>query len=86
MLNSKAKSRRPATCAHCGANHLQRRITTYPIQLTGPEKLAGKVIHVGRVALYACLSCGYLMPTPAGEAKVDRCVGRAIELLLAHPR
>jgi len=86
MLNRKAKSGRRPACGKCGGNDLQRRITTYPAQLTGPEKLAGKVIHVGRVALYVCLSCGYLMPTPAGQAKVDRCVGRVIEILLAHPR
>jgi len=86
MPNRKAKSCRPTACAKCGARHLQRRITTYPVQLTGPEKLAGKVIHVGRVALYACLSCGYLMPTPAGQAKVDRGVGHLIEFFLAHPR
>jgi hypothetical protein len=82
MPHKKVKSRNPEACAHCGAKNLQRRITTYPVQLTGPEKLAGKVIQVGRVALYACLSCGYLMPTPAGQAKVDRCVGRVIELFL----
>ena len=27
-----------------------------------------------------------IMPTPAGRAKVDRCVGHFIELFLAHPR
>ncbi|MGH9395930.1 MAG: hypothetical protein ACRD18_03655, partial [Terriglobia bacterium] len=75
---------RPDAWAKCGSNDLERRITTYPVRLTGPEKLAGKEIHVGRVALYECLSCGYLMPTPAGEAKLARCVGRVIEFLLAN--
>lgn len=37
---------------------------------------------VYRVALHACQSCGHLMPTPAGQAKVDRCVARGIEFLL----
>ncbi|HKD03653.1 MAG TPA: hypothetical protein VKB77_14550 [Terriglobales bacterium] len=85
MPHKKGTSR-PGACAKCGASNLERRITTYPVRLTGPEKLAGKEIQVGRVALYACLRCGYLMPTPAGQAKVDRCVGRVLEFLLAPPR
>ena len=47
-----------------------RRITTYPVHVSGP--LEGKQIHVGRVALHECQSCRHLMPTPAGQAKVDR--------------
>jgi hypothetical protein len=57
-----------------------RRITTYPVRLTGP--LEGKQIHVGRVALHKCLSCGHLMPTAAGQAKVDRNVAMGIRLFL----
>jgi hypothetical protein len=79
-----AKSR-PDACAECGANDLERRIMTYPVRLTGPGKLVGKEIHVGRVALYECLSCGNLMPTPAGQAKLRRCLGRVIQSLLANP-
>ncbi|MGH9398362.1 MAG: IS66 family transposase, partial [Terriglobia bacterium] len=41
-------------------------------------------VHARRVALYECLSCGYLMPTLAGEAKLARCVGRVIEFLLTN--
>ena len=48
---------------------VDRKITTYPVVLSGP--LEGKQIHVGRVALHQCLSCGHQMPTPAGQAKVD---------------
>lgn len=84
MPHRKAKFSRPDAGAKCGANDLERRITTYPVRLTRPEKLAGKEIHLGRVALYECLSCGYLMPTPAGQTKVDRCVERVIEFLLAN--
>lgn len=35
----------------------------------------------GRVALHECLSCGHLMPTPAGQAKVERNVAMAIRRL-----
>jgi len=44
--------------------------------------LVGKEIHVHRVALHECPSCGHLMPTAAGQAKVDRCVARGIEFFL----
>ena len=44
--------------------------------------LSGKEIHVHRVALHACHSCGHLIPTRAGQAKVDRLVTRGIQLFL----
>jgi hypothetical protein len=61
---------------------VRRRVTTYPVQLTEPPSLAGKQIHVHRVALHECQACGHLMPTAAGRAKVERCVARGIELFL----
>jgi len=82
MPKTKARSSQPAPCVNCGGNYLERRVTTYPVRLTGPGSLAGKEIHVGRVALYACLSCGHLMPTPAGQAKVDRGVAQGLRLFL----
>jgi hypothetical protein len=63
---------------------LVRKITTYPVLLSGP--LEGKQIHVGRVALHECLTCGHLMPTPAGQAKVDRNVEMGIRLFLGQLR
>ena len=48
----------------------------------GPAPLRGKQIHVNRVALHECESCGHLMPTRAGQAKVDRLVTRSIQLFL----
>jgi hypothetical protein len=48
----KAKSTKPAACEVCARTELVRRITTYPVRLTGP--LEGKQIHVGRVALHEC--------------------------------
>jgi hypothetical protein len=78
----KAKSTKPVACAACQGTDLIRRITTYPVRLTGP--LEGKQIHVGRVALHECQTCGHLMPTPAGQAKVDRNVSMGIRLFLGQ--
>ena len=79
IMPSKPRSSKPAACQ--GAD-LVRRITTYPVHLKG--QLEGKQIHVGRVALYECQSCGHLMPTPAGQAKVDRNVDMGISLFLGQ--
>ena len=76
------RTAKPTTCAQCGERLLHRRITTYPVQLTEPPSLAGKQIHVHRVALHECHACGHLMPTAAGKAKVERCVARGIEFFL----
>lgn len=73
---------KPTTCTHCGGAHLRRRITTFPVELREPPALAGKQIHVHRVALHECQSCGHLMPTAAGRAKIERCVARGIEFFL----
>ena len=73
---------KPTTCTQCGGPRLQRRITTYPVELTEPPSLAGKQIHVHRVALSECQSCGHLMPTAAGQAKVERCGARGMEFFL----
>jgi hypothetical protein len=76
------KSSKPNVCGQCAGTNLVRRITTYPVRLAGP--LEGKEIHVGRVALYECLTCGHLMPTPAGQAKVERNVAMGIRLFLGQ--
>ena len=75
---------KPAVCASCSDSSLVRRVTTYPLRLTNPPSLAGREIHVGRVALYECQSCGHLMPTAAGQAKIERCVGQSMKLLLGN--
>lgn len=80
----KNKYSKPTNCQRCGGADLVRKITTYPVLLTGP--LEGKQIHVGRVALHECLTCGYLMPTAAGQAKVDRNVEMGIRLFLGQLR
>jgi Zn ribbon nucleic-acid-binding protein len=82
MPSSKKKSIKPTTCPACGGVDLVRKITTYPVLLSG--QLQGKQIHVGRVALHECLTCGHLMPTPAGQAKVDRNVEMGIRLFLGQ--
>lgn len=86
MRTGKPRAGKPAACAQCGGIALRRRVTTYPVRLTGPGDLAGKEIHVQRVALYQCQSCEHRMPTPAGQAKVDRCVATGIALFLGHLR
>jgi hypothetical protein len=50
MPSSKKKSIKPTTCPACGGVDLVRKITTYPVLLSG--QLQGKQIHVGRVALH----------------------------------
>ena len=84
MGRTTAKMRKPTCCIHCAGTALVRRITTYPVRLTAPAPLTGKEIHVHRVALHECQSCGHLMPTPAGQAKVERCVARGIEFFLGR--
>jgi YgiT-type zinc finger domain-containing protein len=78
----KARSSKPAVCPVCQGTELARRVTTYPVHLTGP--LEGKQVHVGRVALHQCQSCGHMMPTAAGQAKVDRNVNMGIRLFLGQ--
>ena len=78
----KRRPTKPVACGACGGVDLVRRIGTYPVRLTGP--LEGKQINVGRVALYECGTCGHLMPTPAGQAKVDRNVNVGIRLFLGQ--
>jgi ribosomal protein L37AE/L43A len=84
MPRTAATSTTPDRCPLCAGTALVRRITTYPVELTGPAPLRGKQIHVNRVALHQCESCGHLMPTRAGQAKVDRLVARSIELFLGQ--
>jgi hypothetical protein len=75
-------SPKPVICTNCAATVLDRRITTYPVRLTDPPALAGREIHVGRVALYVCRACGHLMPTVAGQAKIERCVEMSMRVFL----
>ncbi len=81
-MPGKTKTSNRVVCLQCAGTGLVRRITTYPVLLAGP--LEGKQIHVGRVALHECLRCGHLMPTPAGQAKVDRNVAMGIRLFLGQ--
>jgi hypothetical protein len=60
-MSRKESSSKPTACEVCQGTDLVRRITTYPVYLTGP--LEGKQIQVGRVALHECRTCGHLMPT-----------------------
>ena len=57
MPSAKKKSSKPTLCPACGGVDLIRKITTYPVLLSGPLNLEGKQVHVGRVALHECLTC-----------------------------
>jgi len=81
-----AKKEMPASCGQCQGVCLKRKVATYPILLKQPPKLVGKRIDVYRVALHECQNCGYLIPTVAGHAKVERCVQRGIETFLGASR
>jgi hypothetical protein len=82
VTSQKARSSKLSACEVCQGTDLVRRIMTYPVHLTGP--LEGKQIHVGRVALHECRSCGHLMPTPAGQAKVNRNIAMGVRLFLGQ--
>jgi hypothetical protein len=84
MPRAAATSTTPDRCPICTGSVLVRRITTYPVVLTAPASVRGKQIHVNRVALHQCDACGHLMPTRAGQAKVDRLVARTLELFLGQ--
>jgi len=59
---------KPRTCQQCGARDLKRRSTTYPLILPGQQ------INVERVQVNECGQCGHLMPTAAGQEKLQRCL------------
>ena len=59
---------KPRTCQQCGARDLKRRSTTYPLILPGQQ------INVERVQVDECSECGHLMPTAAGQEKLQRCL------------
>ena len=75
-------SRTPTICPQCEGTTWARRIGTHPVRLTEPASLAGKEIHVHRVAFQECHACGCRILTQAGRAKVERCVTRGIQLFL----
>ena len=82
VSTKRTSSNKPSTCGYGTGTDLVLRITAYPVQLAG--LLEGKQVHVARVALYECQTCGHLMPTPAGQAKVDRNVAMAIRFFLGQ--
>jgi hypothetical protein len=84
LIKRSRPQRASGSCKKCGSTSLRRRVTTYPVPLTG--KLAGKRIDVYRVELDQCRQCGHLMPTPEGRAKVKRCVKRGKEVFLNNLR
>jgi hypothetical protein len=66
MPSAKKKSSKPTTCPQCGGVDLVRKITTYPVLLSGP--LEGKQVHIGVLrstnARPADTSCPPLLAKP----------------------
>jgi hypothetical protein len=59
----------PDSCPICAGTALVRRITTYPVRLTGPAPLSGKEIHVNRVALHAANPAAISSPRAPARPK-----------------
>ncbi len=57
---------KPRTCQKCGSSNLKRRSTTYPLMLPRRQ------INVARVQVHECADCATLIPTTAGQAKLQR--------------
>jgi hypothetical protein len=62
------------------AGTLKRRSTTYPLVLPGRQ------INVARVQVDECGECGHLMPTPAGQEKLQRCLQTFSGMLDSIPK
>lgn len=80
FMPKKRKFTKPDACSSCAGTDLVRRITTYPVMLTG--QLEGKQVDIGRVPLYECKACGHQMPTRRGQTKVDDLVPKAVNMFL----
>jgi len=66
------------SCEKCGNQNLKTHLATYPI------KVGSKQINVERVSVRECMDCHMLVPTKAGQAKVDRCSMMTFMLLLGN--
>ena len=82
MPSAKKKSSKPTLCPACGGVALVRKITTYPVLLSARCKVSKSMLAV--LLSTECLTCGHLMTTPAGQAKVDRNVEMGIRLFLGQ--
>lgn len=70
----------PRTCQRCGSTSLKRKVATHSVPLTG--KLLGRRVDVYRVEHDQCRQCGFLAPTPQGQAKIKRCTKTGIEFIM----
>jgi YgiT-type zinc finger domain-containing protein len=68
------------TCQNCGGRNLKRTSTTYPLMPPGRQ------INVERVNVLQCSHCGHLMPTAAGEAKLQRALQAFATILDKLPK
>jgi len=62
-------------CEECGGNNLKVRRTTYPV------KIGEKQLDIHRVSVKECMECHHLMPTKAGQDKIERCMMTFMSLL-----
>ena len=64
----KATKKTGKTCEKCGSQNLKTHLVTYPV------KMETKQIDVGRVSVKECLDCNNMIPTKAGNEKIERCM------------
>jgi len=62
------------SCEQCDSQNLKAARVTYPINM------GEKQINIQRVSVRECLDCHALMPTVAGQAKIERCMVSMLEL------
>jgi hypothetical protein len=85
MAETKVKPGKPVACPVCGGASLTRKMTTFPVWLEATPWMSAKEMRIGRVALHECQSCGNQVPTAAGMAKVERCVGQVLAMFASVP-
>lgn len=62
------------SCEKCGSQNVKTHPTTYPVHT--PERQ----IDIGRVWVKECFDCGVLIPTKAGQEKIERNVWALMSL------
>lgn len=63
------KAKKPVkSCEKCGGQNLKTHLATVPMNV------GIKQLNVERVSVKECMDCNALMPTKAGQEKIDRCM------------
>ena len=63
------------SCEKCGSQNVRTHPTIYPVQT--PERQ----IDIGKVWVRECFDCGVLIPTKAGQEKIERTMGAFISFI-----